>query len=194
MRWSHLKPADGRSVPWKNGGGRTLELAVEPPGATFDTGFAWRLSTAQVGVSGPFSAFPGLLRTLLLLTGEGLLMDFGDRGCERLLEPLSSVVFPGDWPATATLVGGPCTDLNLMVDPARCSAELRTVQLDQSMVLNLETPTVLVFVARGTLCVPAWDLCLGPRHTLRVDGGGGGLSLAAGLGGAALVLVELREP
>lgn len=193
MRWTHLKPADGRPVPWKNGGGTTLELAVEPRGATFDTGFAWRLSTAEVGVSGPFSAFPGLLRTLMLLTGEGMLLDFGDRGWVSLLEPLSPVVFPGDWPATATLVGGPCTDLNLMVDPARCSAELRTVQLDQSMVLNLEASTVLVFVAKGTLCVPAWDLCLGQRHTLRVDGGGGSLSLVARPGGAALVVVEIRN-
>ena len=34
MHWTHLKPADGRRTPWKNGGGTTLEWAIEPPGAT----------------------------------------------------------------------------------------------------------------------------------------------------------------
>ncbi len=193
MRWSHLKPADGRSVPWKNGGGRTLELAVEPAGATFDTGFAWRLSTAEVGASGPFSAFPGLLRTLLLLTGEGLVLDFGDRGGVSLLEPLSPVVFPGDWPATATLVGGPCTDLNLMVDPARCSVELQTILLERTLQLSLSTPTLLIYVASGTVCIPEWNLCLGQRHTLRVDGGVGAIQLVPGYGGASVVILEIRE-
>lgn len=194
MRWTHLKPAEGRPVPWKNGGGTTLELAVEPPGATFETGFSWRLSTAEVGSSGPFSAFPGLQRTLLLLSGEGLLLDFGDRGLVSLDEPLVPFVFAGDWPASAALIGGPCTDLNLMLDPARCSAQLRVIQLEQALVLGLEAPTVLVFLARGTLSVPEWKLCLGQRHTLRVEAGAGALNLVPGLGGATLVLVEINRP
>jgi environmental stress-induced protein Ves len=192
MDWTHLKPADSRRVPWKNGAGTTLELAVEPPGATFETGFAWRLSTAEVAVPSPFSAFPGLQRTLLLLTGEGLRVDFGERGVVDLQESLVPLVFSGGWPATATLIGSPCTDLNLMVDPTRCSAQLRILQLQRPCLLNPQAPTALLFVARGTVYVPAGDLHLGPRHTLRVDGAAPSIQLVPGYGGAALVFVEIR--
>jgi environmental stress-induced protein Ves len=193
MEWTHLKPADARRVPWKNGGGTTLEFAVEPPGATFETGFVWRLSTAEVAVPSPFSSFPGLQRTLLLLAGEGLRVDFGDRGVVDLQEPLVPLVFSGAWPATATLLGGPCTDLNLMVDPSRCSAQLRILQLQRPCVLNPQAPTTLIFVAKGTVYFPEGDLHLGPRHTLRVEGPVPLLQLVPGYGGASLVVVEIRK-
>ena len=193
MEWTHLKPADARRVPWKNGGGTTLELAMEPPGATFETGFVWRLSTAEVAVPSPFSAFPGLQRTLMLLTGDGLRVDFGDRGVVDLREPLVPLVFSGAWPATATLLGGPCTDLNLMVDPTRCSAQLRILHLQRPCVLNPQAPTTLMFVANGAVYVPEGNLHLGQRHTLRVEGGDRSLQLVPGYGGAALVLVEIRS-
>jgi hypothetical protein len=192
MEWTHLKPADARRVPWKNGGGTTLELAVEPPDATFETGFLWRLSTAEIAVPSPFSAFPGLQRTLLLLAGEGLRVDFGDRGVVVLQEPLVPLVFSGGWPATATLLGGPCTDLNLMVDPSRCGAQLRIIHLQRPWVLNSQAPTALIFVANGTVYVPERDLHLGQRHTLRVDGGDQSIQLVPGYGGAALVILEIR--
>ena len=193
MDWSHLKPADGRLTPWKNGGGTTLELAVEPPGATFETGFVWRLSSADVACSGPFSPFPGLQRTLLLLGGDGFHLDFGAQGTVELREPLVPVVFSGDWPASATLLGGPCTDLNLMVDRTRCRASLHTIRLEQARMLTWTAPTLIVFVARGTACVPEWDLHLGPRHTLRVDGSARSMQLVPGYGGTALVVVEIGE-
>ncbi|HEX9082292.1 MAG TPA: HutD family protein, partial [Holophagaceae bacterium] len=122
MRWTRTTLRDARRMPWKNGGGTTLELAVEPPGATLETGFAWRLSCAEVGASGPFSPFPGLDRTLVLLSGEGFLLDFGPHGQVHLVQALESVRFDGGWPARADLLGGPCVDLNLMADPARCRA------------------------------------------------------------------------
>ncbi|GLH71680.1 hypothetical protein GETHLI_01820 [Geothrix limicola] len=191
MDWTHLKPADGRLMPWKNGGGTTLELAVDPPGATLETGFRWRISSAEVGVSGPFSAFPGLERWLLLLEGRGFELDFGSRGRRDLTVPLSTIRFCGDWPASATLVEGPCTDFNLMVDPKACQANLRCLRLTASCLLPLRAATTLLFVARGTAAVPLWDLYLGQRHTLRVEAGEGSLQVVPGYGGADLILVEL---
>ncbi len=41
-------------MPWKNGGGSTLELLQEPAA---DGGFHWRLSIADVATPGPFSTF-----------------------------------------------------------------------------------------------------------------------------------------
>ena len=43
-----LREADYRRMPWKNGGGETIEMMVSPAGASFDT-FDWRVSMAYVG-------------------------------------------------------------------------------------------------------------------------------------------------
>ncbi|GLH66208.1 HutD family protein [Geothrix edaphica] len=178
-------------MPWKNGGGTTLELAVDPPGATLETGFRWRLSSADVAASGPFSAFPGLERWLLLLAGAGFHIDFGPHGRAELTEPFLPIHFSGDWPAVATLAGGPSQDFNLMVDPRRCRARLETLRLEASLALPLQAATTLLFVARGTVSVPAWNLHLGHRHLLRVERGRGALSVAPGLAGAVLVRMDL---
>lgn len=192
MVWTHLKPSEGRRMPWKNGGGTTLELAVDPPGATLETGFRWRISSAEVAASGPFSVFPGLERWLLLLEGMGLDLDFGPQGQVRLTEPLAPIRFSGDWPAMATLVGGPCTDFNLMVDPRRCQARVEAFALASPRAMPLpEAATLVVFMAKGTLYVPEAGLHLGQRHLLRVDGGEGVLQLVPGYGGAAVVVVEI---
>ncbi len=55
-------------TPWKNGGGRTAEILAMPEGAGLD-GFDWRISTAEVAQSGPFSLFAGLDRWLTVLEG-----------------------------------------------------------------------------------------------------------------------------
>jgi hypothetical protein len=55
-------------MPWRNGGGTTSEIAVEPaPGGRF----RHRLSIADVTASGPFSDFAGYDRHILLLAGRG---------------------------------------------------------------------------------------------------------------------------
>lgn len=193
MRWNWIPPSDGRLLPWKNGGGTTLEIAVEPPGATLETGFRWRISSAEVGVSGPFSPFPGLERWLLLLEGAGFEIDFGSRGRVDLTEPLRPIRFSGDWPAAATLVDGPCTDFNLVLDPRIYRAHLEVLPLTAPRTLPLSAATTLLFVARGTLYVPEWGLHLGQRHTVQVDSGEGSLQLVPGYGGASLVVVELSS-
>ena len=194
MRWQRIKPTEGRLVPWKNGGGTTLELMVDPPGATLETGFRWRISSADVAVSGPFSAFPGLERWLLLLEGAGFDIDFGTYGRVELSEPLVPIRFSGDWPAAATLVDGPCTDFNLMVDPRCCQARVESFRLASPRALARPAgSTLIVFVAGGTVYVPEVDLHLGRRHLLRMDEASGSLQLIPGYGGAALVVVELRN-
>lgn len=191
MRWTHLTPREAHRMPWKNGGGTTLELAVEPPGATLETGFAWRLSSAEVAASGPFSTFPGIERTLLLLSGEGFQLDFGEQGTATLDRPLDSVRFAGDGPARADLLGGPCVDFNLMADPARCRARLEGFRAAAPQRLSLDARTVLTFVAGGTVAVPALALHLGQGHLLRIDGGSGDLALVPGYGGLAMIVVRI---
>ncbi len=56
---------------WKNGLGETTEIAVAPEGAGLSA-FNWRVSMASVTIDGAFSAFPGVDRTLSILSGAGL--------------------------------------------------------------------------------------------------------------------------
>ena len=108
-----LRNADHRRMPWKNGGGETVEVIVHPEGASLSD-FGWRVSMAGVASDGPFSVFPGIDRTLAVLTGDGMELSIEGLG-ERLLTPKSAPLpFPADAPTTARLPGGPITDLNVM--------------------------------------------------------------------------------
>lgn len=121
-----LRERDYVAVPWKNGGGLTREILKAPPdGASFD----WRLSLATIANAGPFSAFDGYQRTLVLVRGAGVELDFGPHGRARLDEPGQSAQFDGSWPTGCTLIDGPSTDLNLIVATGRTQTEARVVRL-----------------------------------------------------------------
>ncbi len=83
-----LSPADYRRMPWKNGGGHTTEIAAFPAGAGLAS-FVWRVSIADVLQDGPFSPFPGIDRTLVLLEGEGMRLS-GDGRADRIADERSS--------------------------------------------------------------------------------------------------------
>lgn len=192
MAWRRIRPSEGRLVPWKNGGGTTLELAMEPPEGSLATGFRWRLSSAEVAASGPFSSFSGLERWLWLLDGPGFDIDFGPRGRVDLHVPLAPLRFLGDWPAEATLLDGPSVDLNLMVDPGTYRVATETLHLEASRALVPVGATTLLFVARGTVAAPGLGLHLGRGHLLRLEGESCALPLAPGLGGASLIRIDLH--
>ncbi|MFD2250807.1 hypothetical protein FHS82_001441 [Pseudochelatococcus lubricantis] len=131
-----LRAADRRFRPWKNGGGETAEIVVAPPGADFES-FSWRISTAIVAASGPFSAFPGVDRVLSVVDGDGAMVLTVGENEHRLDAASNPLAFPGDVPAAALLEGGGLLDFNVMVrrplraevtrgpfDPARkCASE-----------------------------------------------------------------------
>lgn len=111
-------------MPWKNGQGTTTEIAVEPPEAGMDAPLLWRLSLADVATSGPFSAFPGLDRIIMLVQGIGMRLNFGDAAPSVLVDkPFQPVKFDGAWQTTCQLLGSPIVDFNLMVDQARLTSE-----------------------------------------------------------------------
>jgi hypothetical protein len=105
-----------RRMPWKNGFGTTIEIAIDPPDADLGGRFRWRLSVADVHRSGPFSAFPGYERTIMVIEGNGMDLAIGNdapRRLDRLFEPF---VFSGDARAECRLIEGPIRDFNIMVD------------------------------------------------------------------------------
>lgn len=112
--------------PWKNGGGVTREIVVAPRGAGLDA-FDWRASIATVDASGPFSAFPGVGRTIVLLDGAGVEL-VASTFRHRLDTPLAPFRFDGAASVQATLLGGTSTDFNVMTRRARCRASVRVAR------------------------------------------------------------------
>lgn len=108
-----IRAADCLTMPWKNGGGTTTEIAVAPDGASLDD-FDWRISMAHVGQDGPFSSFPGIDRTLSVLAGAGITLAFRDG--ERVQIDRSSAPYPfdADRAVDGLLASGPIDDLNVM--------------------------------------------------------------------------------
>ncbi|WP_290687994.1 MULTISPECIES: HutD family protein [unclassified Haematobacter] len=136
----HLSAGDYVTQPWKNGGGLTREIARAPETGEFD----WRLSMATVAEDGAFSTFPGVDRTLTVLTGAGIVLTVAGR--EARLTPGVPFAFPGDVPAASRLLAGEVTDLNVMTRRGRVSHEV-TRQTGPAMVLNpavVPNPTVVL--------------------------------------------------
>ena len=113
----HFDLATVPATPWKNGGGSTRELACWPPsagaGADMDN-FGWRVSVATIAVPGPFSAFPGVDRQIMLLQGDGVHLR-GQGWQHTLGERWQPFTFSGDEPVDCSLRGGPSIDFNLML-------------------------------------------------------------------------------
>lgn len=107
-----LLPADARAgAPWRNGGGVTYEVAAGPEGAGFDD-FGWRISIARIERDGPFSAFPGIDRTQMVLEGGPVILSGTDWEV-GLHEGSASLAFDGERPIDAR-VATPATVLNVM--------------------------------------------------------------------------------
>lgn len=114
------------ATPWKNGGGSTREVLSWPPGAGFDS-FDWRVSIASIAASGPFSVFPGVDRSIMLLDGDGVRLQ--GRGIDhRLATPHAPFAFSGDEAIDCTLLGGASTDFNVMGRRARGQARVQVLR------------------------------------------------------------------
>jgi uncharacterized protein len=108
-----LRYSDYVPEPWKNGQGITREIMKHAPDDGDD--FLWRLSLAEVGQSGPFSAFDGYDRTITLLGGDGFSLNFEDGTVTVLETPHEPYDFDGGAPLQCELLGRMSQDLNLMV-------------------------------------------------------------------------------
>ena len=142
----HLSDCPAR--PWKNGLGRTRELAVEPPGTGMED-FLWRVSVAEVDSAAPFSAFPGIDRSIVLLDGAGFEMTLDDRRTHALTEPFVPFDFPGEAHVAVTLADGPTRDFNLMLRRGQARGHVAVWRHPADCVL--QPFTVLLFCAHGQL-------------------------------------------
>jgi len=193
---SVLRAAAHAAMPWKNGGGTTLEIARAPAGGDFD----WRLSVADVREDGPFSSFPGIERHILLVEGAGMRL-VSARCCIELAPDGPGAIFDGAEAFTGRLADGPVRDLNLMLRRGRASGSIERIRLDglHAGARAIEPGAALLFVCvLGGTAIALADghalLTLQRLDVLRLDAGDAPVRLEPGGGEpAAVALVRIRE-
>jgi environmental stress-induced protein Ves len=178
-----LLPAGPRVArPWRNGGGVTHDILVLPEGAGDDE-FLWRASLATVAAAGPFSAWPGVDRALMVLAGELIVAVDGE--AERRLGPDDPAIgFAGEAAVAARPAGDACTVLNIMARRDRVQARVnrwhaaRRTAADQAL---------LVAEAPVSISVDGRSLDLGTHDALLLDR----LAVATLQIGRPLIVAEL---
>jgi uncharacterized protein len=148
----HLRPADYRIMPWKNGGGSTIELDVFPDNSDVSAGsFAWRASIADVSADGPFSRFPGYERHIMAIAGDGMVIDVEEAPDIELRKLFIPASFAGDWTVSGRLVGGPTRDFNLIVAKTFGRSELGVESLEMGDRYRTAEGIEVVYVETGEL-------------------------------------------
>ena len=135
---SRVIPANEyQRVRWKNGLGWTREISRVPD----RDDWGWRLSIAEIERDADFSAFPGIDRELVLLSGNGLRIAFDDGETHVLLPPHDQLRFAGERKARGELLDGTTHDFNLMWKRYRFEAQLLRRPLVGPMLLFAEPGT-----------------------------------------------------
>jgi environmental stress-induced protein Ves len=175
---------------WRNGEGWTRQILAVPEAQDWTL----RLSIAELSTPARYSHFPGVEREQMLLSGQGLRLDFDGGGQVSLLPPYQRHRFSGGHGLQA-VPDGPVTALNLMWKP------------DRVQVQSWHRPLVgdlFCFVTEGT----AWIVHL-LAGQMRVQGGGASYDLEQGDtawlagvpgtrfaidGGGEALLVKVQQP
>ncbi len=174
MKLTHLRPADYKTMPWKNGGGTTTELMAEANGA--GEGYDWRLSIAEVGASGPFSDFTGYNRSIMLVEGKGFTLDFAEVGTHHLARSFEPLRFDGAWRTECTLIDGPVKDFNLIARKD-VHAVLDVLRVTPGTEVIAAAPTTVLHLFHGQASAADRNLVAG--DSLRIDAASGPVDLVA---------------
>ena len=198
-----------RRERWRNGLGWTRVIFTqvhlqEPahPSADIqkesraDSDWDWRLSIAEIETDCTFSAFPGCDRVLVLLSGNGMRLEFGDGAAESVEPPHGRVAFAGERAVQCRLIDGPTTDFNAIVRRDRCAMQVYHRPLVGSMVFFAE-PGVLwavhLIAGRATIKRAGESIVLGVGDTALIDAGAGEAHERSILdGGGDAILVRLQ--
>lgn len=183
-----MRRFDVESLPaqrWKNGGGLTREIARGPEGVGPEE-FGWRLSVAEVEQPGPFSAFPGVDRCIVVLRGEGMALHDEAGVLVQTLLPLQPWAFAGERALHARLPAGPCQDFNVMTRRGQWRSQLGVVRISARVPRGDVT---LLLALRGD-----WRCGrdrIAPLQGLLLDGPGEAVDLLPEGEGASLLHVQL---
>lgn len=191
-----LNPRDYQRTRWKNDGGWTTEILSESM-ADPAQGFRWRVSIADIENDGPFSAFPGIERDLLLLAGKGIELDINDAPPLRLDQRFQHAHFAGEDAVGCRLLAGPTRDFNVMARRGEVAAEVHARPLNGTMLVFAEagaTWLIHVFAGQATARSGKETVAAETSETLIVEAGADGRERVVIEGGGELVLVQFRKP
>jgi hypothetical protein len=183
-----ILPAAYRVMPWRNGTGKTAEVAIAPGAGDR---YVWRISIADVPESGPFSDYAGYERIISVVEGAGMEFHVAGHKPARLTRDSKPYAFPGSVATRCTLLDGPIRDFNLMYDPVLVRGRVRLVRRTrQPFSTKLKGETVLIFARDGELRIDvphSGAQSLPAGATLRLDNLSGPLSID---GTALLVTID----
>ena len=147
-----IRRSEFKSVPWKNQGGVTHEIAKQEN----DQNILWRLSIAEVTKNGSFSLFEGLHRSLTVISGTG--MDLhgasGNPVHEALL--LKPITFSGSAVLIGVLRSGFCEDFNLIFDPKIFEGRVDIIDSEDDIMISPPSDSIT-----GLLCLADTMKCGG---------------------------------
>ena len=168
-----LDPAGYRHMPWKNGGGVTVDIAVAMlPGFAAGSweGIVWRFSRTAIVTPGAFSDLSGYDRELALVSGQGLVLETA-AGEIDVRQPFRPVRFAGETSIVSRLEAGPVEVVNLIGDRTRVSINLSC--LADSAEIACPAGVHIVYAATGSceLSINGETCAVAAGHALRIDAG-----------------------
>ncbi|MDP1840786.1 MAG: HutD family protein [Reyranella sp.] len=171
-----LDPTQYITTPWKNGGGVTVDIAVE--------GNVWRLGRTPIVAAGPFSDYSGFHRVQEQVAGRGLVLKT-PTGEIDVRQPFRPVRFAGETPIVSRLESGPVEVVNLIGNRAKVRIDI--VVLDEGRSLRLGPGTHIVYnpLGKSALDIDGTRHVLEGDHSLRLAPGDD--TVLAGRGGCLLV-------
>jgi environmental stress-induced protein Ves len=131
----------------------TEEIYVHPPGSEE---FLFRASMAALSQSGPFSLFPGIDRSLILLEGKPIKLN------DSMVPLLSPVKFPGEEKIMAT-IETEGRDLNLMCRRGKVSGEIHVLKGQTELTEESDFTFIFAladFISVGPTTLKKYDSCL----------------------------------
>jgi environmental stress-induced protein Ves len=155
-----LDPDHYVRTPWKNGGGFTVDIALDE-----DTGGdVWRFSRTPITVAGPFSDYTGFDRLQVLVAGSGLVLQT-PAGEIDVRQPFRPVRFAGETSIVSRLEFGPVEVVNLLGDRSQVRLDLAVLEAGQTRDLGPGLHIAYCPGGRARLLID------GQAYDLEADGG-----------------------
>ena len=168
-----LDPAGYRHMPWKNGGGVTIDIAVTmlpgfAPGSW--EGIVWRFSRTAIVTPGAFSDLSGYDRELVLVSGEGLVLGT-PVGEIDVRQPFRPVRFAGETSIVSRLEAGPVEVVNLIGDRSRVSIELSCLSDGATIACPAGIHIIYAATSSCELSINGNACEIAAGHAVRIDAG-----------------------
>jgi len=190
MKFQTISPESFKTIPWKNGKGKTIEVAINE-GGTLDN-FDWRLSMADVVEDGEFSNFSGYLRNLVLIKGNAIILHHNNQDSNELKSYLDFATFDGGNQTSGQLPNGAITDFNIITNIEKYSVNVITSTAHSQLTLSNAELTFVYNLAStdSQISLGDQDIKLQPKHLFSLEENFTGQQLK--VKGQELILVQLN--